>query len=177
MTLEISERDGLMSLHVSSIGRYAESVRLIPFDGFIVSTVTPTPNLAVFHPVKLPFWSTIARFFTVNGNATGNVDVGIYTHDFTLITSTGSTAKAGASTCQYLDVTNKIIPPGRYWLAAVFTAGTTNALAPTSYFEVFNTGVVHQQLASGTLPATATPHQLTNPEGFYYIGYTQSDTL
>lgn len=178
MTLDTSGRDGFMALHVSTFGRYAEYVRGIPFDGDIATTFTAPALLAAFHPLKLPFQSTIARFWVSNAaTANGTMDLGLYSYDFNLLHSTTNTARSGASQVQYVGVTDKIIPPGRYWIAGVFSSGSIVGLTPTTFGALFGAGVVHQQLASATLPSLASPHPITNINGIYHIGYTQSDTL
>jgi hypothetical protein len=89
------------------------------------SVVWPTANLALFVPVPCPGPFIIRRLAWENGSAvSGNVDMGVYTSEGQLVVSTGSTAQAGTSVFQAVNITDTLIPPGLYYLALVLNNGT-----------------------------------------------------
>lgn len=119
-------------------------------------------NTALYFPIVVPSAYTIRRFWWLNGATVGtnNLQVGLYG-----VTATGmpgaailrgtSTLSAGANVCQFDDVTDTTIPPGRYWLA-MWGSGTTatvvrltTAQAQRSYPQI-----MQSSLTTG-LPATA----------------------
>lgn len=140
----------------------------------------PANNRAVYVPIVIPSYFTIARFMVANGtNATGNVDVGLYSFTGTRLISTGTTSRGAlTSQVQYIGVTDQTFPAGRYYLALVASSTTGN------YFSIGGVGVVSAQaggwlqedLGSTVLPTTMTPATYANGT-FFGFGFTQSDTL
>lgn len=99
------------------------------------STAWGTANLAILTPIWLPFRYPVRNLFVMNGATLGgNVDVGIYNQDLTLITSSGSVAQAGISAIQAF-AKDLILRPGGYYLglssnsttATYFAAGIGSA--------------------------------------------------
>ena len=96
----------------------------------------PSANRALFVPIWLPAPFLLKSMFAVNGTtATGNIDLGVYGVDGSLIASKGSTAQSGTSTLQILSLTTPIIlSPGRYFMAisASSTSATFIGRTPTT---------------------------------------------
>jgi hypothetical protein len=76
---------------------------------------------AVYMPVYIPGPYPVARVFWYNGTVTGNCDFGIYDLNNNLLFSIGSTAQAGASAAQYVNV-NWTINTGNYYIAMAHTS-------------------------------------------------------
>ncbi len=115
-------------------------------------------NTAVFIPFSVAKRITFTTLFIVNGaTVSGNVDVGIYDSNGTLIVSKGSTAQAGASALQKFTVTSTTIGPGVYYLAVVFD-NTTGTIYKTIIGQALRTKLTGMaQMASAfPLPATVT---------------------
>jgi hypothetical protein len=92
------------------------------------STAWPAANDAILVPITLKQTVLIKRLFSINGaTASGNIDVGIYSDDGAKIVSAGSTAQSGTNVPQFFDVTDFMLGPGRYYLAAAMD-GTTGTL-------------------------------------------------
>lgn len=120
-----------------------------------------TANLAIYIPLLTVEPILVSQFFWINGaTVNGNSDVGIYTEDGTTkLVSTGSTANAGASQIQVVNVSDVLLPANRrLWLALASDSGThtfwRNATAVRSQDYL---GVKQQTSAwSSGLPASAT---------------------
>lgn len=151
------------SLHISPDS--AEG--LLASSTAVASAVWPTANRAFYLPVCLAQPITIIRLFVANGTAvSGNVDVGVYLPDSnnlpgTKLISSGSTAQAGTSVCQYFDVADTGCPAGLIWLAlacnnttAQFQKHAPNLTTATAF------GMLMQDTAFA-LPSSATPATLS----------------
>jgi hypothetical protein len=115
-----------------------------------------TANLAVFMPMSIPFPYPVRRVWWFNGSAaTTNVDFGIYNMDGVKVLSTGSTVASGVSTAQFVDVTDFLLGPGRYYFAWAADGTTNDAFGWTAYTTVFlRLAGVLQQSTAFPLPAT-----------------------
>lgn len=123
------------------------------------STAWGTANLAIYTPILLPYTYTIKNFFVYNfATVAGNVDIGIYSEDLSLIFSKGSTAMAGASTMQFFSC-DLMVPPGTYYIGFVSssTTATFGAAAVGSATRERYMGLLQQALGATTLPNTITP--------------------
>lgn len=134
------------------------------------SSTYPATNRAYYFPIIIPAICTIYRFFWLNGAtaSTNNIQVGVY-YDATdgpgdsYLLGT-STLASGANVCQFDNVTDTAISPGKWWLA-VWGSGTTTTLfraAPGAATTRNFPGYLESSLASG-LPSNATPAQNTTP--------------
>jgi hypothetical protein len=97
------------------------------------STAWPSANRAIYVPFYLPASFTLASMFSYNGaTATGNIDLGVYGVDGTLIASKGATAQSGTSTLQILTMASLILlPPGRYYMAMSASSTSSTVFART----------------------------------------------
>lgn len=103
----------------------------LAYHGMISSSASatwPSANYGIFYPFKLQQPATLYQFYVSNGaTASGNLDIGLYLDDGSAVVRRGSTAQAGTSAVQLLDVTDTLLSPGvRYWvgLAMDGTLGT-----------------------------------------------------
>jgi len=117
--------------------------------------------------VYVPFWIsesvTFTKMFWVNGAAVaGNLDVGIYGTDGTLLVSKGSTGQVGVSQLQAVDITDTTLYRGTYYMAIVSdTSGVTQkilAVLPSAGIPQ-SLGLLQQAsvtlpLSTGASPAT-----------------------
>lgn len=122
-------------------------------DGLPASSVWPSANRAIYvpHVVLSPTW--VRRLWFAGGNTTGNVDVGIYRQDGSRIVSTGAIANANALV--FTDVTDILLPPGAYWIAAS-QSSTGQVYRSATAFASRGQGVCEEESAH-PLPATMTP--------------------
>lgn len=118
-------------------------------------------GVAVYIPFSLVEPFVVRQVIWYNGGtAANNMAVGVYdrTTGQRMVDCT-STARSGTSVLQAVDITDVMIPPGKYWLAGLQdTVGTgTNFCwaANTHYYKCM--GVAQESVGSGTLPATCTP--------------------
>jgi len=138
------------------------------------SAAYPAATRAHYYPIVIRHPCIVYRFFWVNGAtaATDDIQVGIYNDNDAGTDGPGTsfllgtrTIAAGANACQFDNVTDTAIYPGRYWLA-IWAEGTANntlfRCAPTATLTRAHNGYLESSLASG-LPATATPAQNTTP--------------
>lgn len=126
------------------------------------NVVWPAADRAIFVPFTIEAPITVTRMFTYNSiTASGNIDVGIYTLDGTLIVSSGSTAMSGTVTLQAFDITDTLLAPGAYYMAMACSSGTANFKASNTALLGGMAGVV-EMAAALPLPATATFASLTS---------------
>lgn len=86
----------------------------------------PAANVAIFLPFGIADPMTVVKLWVLNGTAVaGNVDMGIFLPDGTMVVGKGSTAQAGISIQQELDITDTRLDPGRYYLG--LTSDTSGA--------------------------------------------------
>jgi hypothetical protein len=125
------------------------------------AAVWPAALRALYYPVVLQRSYTVTKAGWVNGSTiNGNVDVGIYNENGALLVSSGSTAHAGSSTIQTVDLTDTTVGPGVVFLAMVSDSATgTFVLTATNtgVTQLRAAGVQQQALGSMPLPSTWTP--------------------
>lgn len=118
----------------------------------------PTANLALFVPFTISSPITVVQMGVSNGGTvSGNLDVGIYDITGALLVSKGTTAQAGASAVQLLDITNTTLNPGTYFMAmaADNITGTYNSTT-TGDQRLWQVCGMQQMATAFVLPATAT---------------------
>lgn len=117
-----------------------------------VSAVWPAANRAIHVPIWLPTTELIVKLWAMNGAVvSGNIDVGLFAEDGTLIKAAGSTVQAGTNTLQEFDITDTLVGPGWFYLSAALDNATGTIFAVTSG------SVVENQLAGLAQQATAFP--------------------
>lgn len=134
--------------------------------GFSIATPTsavwPSANLGIFVPITLPGPFVVRAGWTRNGSAVaGNMDIGVFGLDGTLIVSTGSTAQSGTSTFQIVSMGPTLLPPGGYYMAlsassasAQFVRNTYTAGTGLRYAGVLQAA---SQVPLANLPTFAAP--------------------
>jgi hypothetical protein len=144
------ESIGIGLTFIGSLGRFSN----------VASAVYPAANTAYFYPFSIAAPSLITKLATSNGTtASGNLDIGLYAEDGTRLVSTGSTAQAGTSTLQVVDITDVLLGPGVFYLALAMdnTTGTIFRCAPgggvTQYMQLLG---IAQMASAFPLPDTAT---------------------
>jgi hypothetical protein len=119
----------------------------------------PSANLAIYIPFFLQTPMAIDRIFWGNGNVvSGNIDVGVYDAARTKIVSTGSTAQAGTTDVQSVNITNVTIGTGLFFLAVAMDniTGKLMATQMSGGLPFYKTLGIYQQASTFPLPATAT---------------------
>ena len=119
-----------------------------------------TANLVLYVPLITVEPMVVSRFFWRNGiTVGGNTDIGIYNEAGTSkLVSTGSTANAGTSVIQSVDVTDFRLPAcSRFWLALGCDSGTQTFWQANALGRGLEFAGARQQLSgwSSGLPATA----------------------
>ena len=143
---------GIFTLH--SVG---VELALSAQQGAGASAVWPAADRAIFVPFYLSERMTATKMFVANGAAvSGSLDLGIYDAAGTRLVSSGSTAQAGITTTQVVDITDTTLSPGTYYMAMAMDniTGTTLRSAPSLIFHK-SMGIA-QQASAFPLPATAT---------------------
>lgn len=116
----------------------------------------PAANRALFVPFVIHEPFVVQKMAVYNATtAAGNVDIGIYTEDGTLLVSSGSTAMAGTSTQQTFSI-SKTLAPGRYYMAIAFSSTSAILRASTTSLASTQLSGVLQMASAFPLPATAT---------------------
>jgi hypothetical protein len=128
----------------------------------------PTASMVLYTPFWVPESVTINRLLWVNGAVAGNVDVGVYAEDGTLLVSAGSTAISGANVIQSVDVTDTGLRRGRYYTAMVADTVTTLTIGCYNPAAGICQAVGMLQQASVTLPLS------TNASPATFAKYTQA---
>lgn len=140
--------------------------------GYTASTVTtasatwPSANLGIFYPFALNKPAIAYQFYVSNGAAvSGNLDVAIYDDAGTRLVRMGSTAQAGTSGLQFLDITDTPLAAfKRYYLGMALdnATGTTLRRGPGTGM-LRAAGLVQMASAfSSGMVASATFATLTN---------------
>jgi hypothetical protein len=126
-------------------------------------------NLAVFVPFWVPEPIVITKMGWGNGAAVaGNLDAGVYDENGNLLISTGSTAQAGTSTIQVVDVMDTVLNRARYYLAMTSdTSGTTQKV-----MAVVPAAGIPQAL--GLLQMVAAPPLASNANPAVFAKYAQA---
>lgn len=121
----------------------------------------PAAGLVIFVPFWIPEATTFTKIAFGVGVAAGNVDAGIYAEDGTRSVSVGTTAAAGSSVIQTLDITDTSLARGRYYMALVADTVTTLTIyrsAPAAgipqSFGLLEQAGVTLPLSTGASPAT-----------------------
>lgn len=175
----------ILPLHVLTLGNFSNAFNTARFDAStsIYAVVAwPANNRALYFPIHMPAGFTVARFMVANGaNLTGTVDIGIYSIEGTRLLSAGNTARSGASSVQYIGVTDTYFPAGHYYLAQVAssTTGTYGCIqfdATIGAAQARTFGALQEALGSAVLPATMTPAAMAGTNMFFF-GFTQSNSL
>lgn len=123
----------------------------------MASAVWPTANLAIAVPAELHVGQTINQLMISNGAAvSGNVDAGLYLPDGTRIVSKGSTAQAGTSVIQALDVTDTYVAPGLIYMVQAMDNTTGTFQRPATPAVTAGAMGVLQMATAFPLPATMT---------------------
>lgn len=131
-------------------------------------------NKPILYPFRLQSAQTITRLgHRVNATGVGNFDVGIYDTSFNRLVSTGSTARSGALTVQYVTVTTSPLAAGDYYLVLV----TDNAAASsTSFIDVAFANILGfwgvRELTGTVFPLPATLGATQACASFTRIHYT-----
>ncbi len=159
---------------IHSFTRYTAARELAGITG---GNLTWVANLAVYVPFSLPFYYPAARIYWCNGGtASGNVDVGIYSQGGTRMYSSGSTAQSGTSQLQYVDFTDMILSPGKYYMGVVCSAATANLMYGSSAVAAAGlalAGCLEEALGATTLPATMTPIEIAHAL-YPLVGFTRT---
>lgn len=118
----------------------------------------PSANLALLFPFTLTRGAVAKRLACTNGGtASGNIDMGIYRDDLTLLVSKGSTAQAGTNATQFLDITDTSLGPGRYYMALVIDNVTGLFYRHTPIAVALRMMGALQMTTAFPLPSTITP--------------------
>lgn len=130
--------------------------------GSLSSAVWPEASRAYLFPIKIGEITTLTKAWSVNGTVvSGNLDIGLYDAAGTRLLSTGSTAQAGTSTLQIVDITDVTIPAGHYYLALAEDNAAATFLRGSWPISAQNfAGVLSIDPDVFPLPATVTPTTL-----------------
>lgn len=134
-----------------------------------VANAWPTANTVIFVPFTIPEAMTVTKMFCGIANAAGNIDLGIYNENQTLVISIGTTIASGSNTLQVLDITDTTLARGRYYMAMVADTVVTLTIISSVLLAAGicqSMGLLQQ--ASVTLPLS------TNANPAVFAKYTQA---
>lgn len=122
------------------------------------SSTWSATNRIIYVPFYLSQGQTVYRYWWLNGATVGtnNFQVGVYTTAFAAINRGTSTLSAGtANLCQFDNITDYYLSPGRYYMAMWGNGTTATVFRTTNGFNQPQ-GVYYETNAGG-LPTTGTP--------------------
>ena len=125
--------------------------------GAPASAVWPSANRAIF--VGFRVWTpiTVVKMFVVNGTAvSGNIDMAIYDEAGARLTPSISTAQAGTSAIQELNITDTQLGVGLFFLALAVDNTTATVYRKSINVAHLRAARCYQMASAFTLPATAT---------------------
>jgi len=122
-------------------------------------TAWPTANKAYYVEIFVPEIYTISQFGWINANVIGgNFDVGIYDANLDLIIKTGSTAQAGDSVIQTVNVADTEIQPGFYYVGISHDTASSRIIRGLATDVTRTTGArLFEQASAFPLPDPAVP--------------------
>lgn len=123
--------------------------------------VSANDPLAIPFTISTPLLVCAFGWKNGSGTMTDSFDMGIYTTAFVRLISGGGTARVGASLWQWVDVTDTLIPPGSYYLAAANNGITANNVTFHAAFAVA-TGMSFMGNLDSATNAYPLPDPLTN---------------
>lgn len=122
------------------------------------SATYPAANRALLVPFHIEMPILITLLLSANGaTASGNIDVGIYSADFTRIVSAGSTAQSGTNAAQTFNIADVILGAGDYYLAVAMDNTTGTLFRQNLGVQPTRRAGVLQMASAFPLPATITP--------------------
>lgn len=145
-----------------------------------IASGTLTQNNAYYYPFQLDREETAVKmFFMVGATQNGNIDLGIYDHQFNALVTLGATAMGVANTLQEGDITNTVLPPGRYWMACSISSATGTAFRynPADELALPNWPALEQASAHPLPTGSATPVRSTNTAPPLVVMGVAFDTL
>jgi hypothetical protein len=125
--------------------------------GAPASSAWPAASRALFCSFRLWTPITAVKMFVLNGaTVSGNIDVGIYDEAGTRLVSSGSTAHAGTSVIQVLDITDTQLGIGLFYMALALDGTTATVYRKSINVALQRATRWYQMAAAFPLPATAT---------------------
>ena len=124
--------------------------------GYSVTATTWTANRAVFQPIHVEVPCTVTQIAVRVQTTGGNLDVGIYNWNDTLLVSLGSTAVAAAG-IQTCNITDTYLAPGWYKLAFSCNSSTPAFKSSSTAVAGMRVCGVQEQASAFALPSPATP--------------------
>lgn len=142
----------LSSMSSMSGGRIARGVN----EQSPASAAWSTTNRIVYVPFVLNRAVTVYQLFWLNGATVGtdNLQAGVYDGSFNRLIAGTSTLSAGASACQFDNITDTVLGPGRYYMA-LWANGTTATVWRSNNYAT--NGYIYYETNASGLPTTGTP--------------------
>jgi hypothetical protein len=129
-------------------------------------------------PVVLAIPVTVYQLAGFNGTVvSGNIDLGIYDANGGRLVSAGSTAQAGTTAAQVIDITDTLLTPGVYYLAQSADNITATVHGSNLGNQVLAACGVVQMLSAFPLPTTATFAGLTVSRAPVIVGVIDSSVF
>src|SRR4029077_742570 len=140
------------------------------------STLTsawPVLDTAVYESFTLEMDVIFYQVLVGNGaTLNDNFDIGIYDLSGKKVFSSGSTAQAGASGAQAVDITDVLVPAGQYDAAMSTHSSTATYRCTAIATRLARVGGCRQQATAFALPATQTPVTFTLATFVPWIGFS-----
>jgi hypothetical protein len=149
----VSPRPNPVILHTASVEAVGVELRAMLGNVNPAGTNYPAANVTILVPFGIAEPILVLKLWLENGAAVaGNIDLGIFGPDGTLIVGKGSTGQSGTSVIQELDITDTRLDPGRYYLG--ITSDTSDV---TQKVLTYTAAVSGQWSVCGVLQAAQGP--------------------
>jgi hypothetical protein len=125
----------------------------------------PSANKPVAIPFRVFIGMSVYQLGWLNGSGTmtDGFDIGVYDASWNRKVSGGGTTRSGASTVQWVDVTDTFLPVGKYYLVGAGNGTTAsqfqNYMSSSGYTAAYNSFLGIQDSATNAYPL---PDPLTN---------------
>lgn len=124
-----------------------------------ISSTYPAANRAIAYPFVIADYFLVQKVWWCNGTTatTDSADVAVYTEAGVRLVSGGGTLIATANVVQEKDVTDTLLPPGRYWCAYAQNGVTATPICLTTPVALLRAAGVAQMATAYVLPDPFVP--------------------
>lgn len=121
-------------------------------------TAWPAANVALFVPFVVPEPVTVTKLWWANtSTVSGNLDIGLFSENGTLVVSSGSTAMATTNVAQTVDIADTVLARGRWYLGLACDTTAANIYCFTPAAGICQALGVVRQTSAFPLASNANP--------------------
>lgn len=112
---------------IATYGKYGIGIEAAAMSGTAAASIT-TANQARICPIYVPDSFIARKLFWFPASQTGNIDIGIYDENYSLIISSGSTPAGTTNVLAEYDIVDTYLSRGIYHLAIAVDTGVASGL-------------------------------------------------